>query len=192
MCGGEGRRLEADVEKPLYPVAGRPMVERVADALAASRVDRAFAVPSPATPETAARLPLPTIRTPGEGYVADLDRALADDRVSTPVLTVAADLPALDGTAVDAVLEAADGVLTVAVPVGRKRALGVRVDTAFRHGGCLVAPAGINVVGDGDAVRVARDPRFAVNVNRPADASAAGWFLAGGTAPRSGACPRSG
>jgi len=189
MCGGEGTRLGADAEKPLYPVAGWPMVERVADALAASRVDRTFAVPSPATPETAARLSLPTIRTPGEGYVADLDRALADDRVSTPVLTVAADLPVLDGTAVDAVLEAADGGLTVAVPVGRKRALGVRVDTAFRHGGCLVAPAGINVVGDGDAVRVARDPRFAVNVNRPVDASAAEWLLAGEAVPRPGGYP---
>jgi adenosylcobinamide-phosphate guanylyltransferase len=179
MCGGEGTRLDAPVEKPLYPVAGVAMVERVADALAASRVDRTVAVTSPATPDTAARLALPTIDTPGEGYVADLGRALADDRVSTPALTVAADLPGLDGPAVDAVLDAADGSLTVAVPVGRKRALGLRVDTRFRHRGCLVAPAGINVVGDGDAVRVTRDPRFAVNVNSPADARTAEWLLAG-------------
>jgi len=196
MCGGEGTRLGAGVEKPLYPVAGRPMAERVANALSASRIDRAFAVPSLATPETAARLSLPTIGTPGEGYVADLNRALADSRVSAPVLTVAADLPALDGTAVDAVLDAASvggsegRGLTIAVPVGRKRALGVCVDTVFSHGGCLVAPAGINVVGDGNAVRIARDSRFAVNVNRLTDARTARWLLAGGTTPEPGVHPR--
>jgi adenosylcobinamide-phosphate guanylyltransferase len=185
MCGGRGTRLDATVEKPRYRVAGTPMVERVLGALAASRVDRAFAVTSPATPETAAAVDCPRIETPGEGYVADLDRALADRRVDTPVLTIAADLPALDGPAVDTVLDAADGALTVAVPVGRKRALGLTVDTAFRQGGRQVTPAGINVVGDGGGdVLVTRDARFAVNVNRPSDARTAGWFLAGGTETR--------
>ncbi len=177
MCGGEGTRLDAAVEKPLYPVAGTPMIERVRDALAASSVDRTYAVTSPATPRTAARLDCPVIETPGEGYVADLDAALADARVSPPVLTVAADLPALDAAAVDAVLEAARGALTVAVPVGRKRALGFSVDAAVRHRGTLVAPAGINVVGEGDRLARTRDLRFTVNVNRPADARAATWLL---------------
>jgi len=183
MCGGRGTRLDASVEKPLVPVAGRPMVGRVVDALAKSRVDRIFAVTSPATPETAAWIDVPTVETPGDGYVADLERALADGRVSTPVLTVAADLPALDAVAVDAVLDAAreapTGALTVAVPVGRKRALGLSVDTAFRHRGTLVTPAGINTVGDGGALAFARDTRIAVNVNRPADVRTAEWLLSG-------------
>jgi len=180
MCGGEGTRLDAAVEKPLYPVAGTPMVERVRDALAASSVARTFGVTSPATPRTGARLDCPVIETPGEGYVADLEAALADARVSPPVLTVAADLPALDAAAVDAVLGAARGALTVAVPVGRKRALGFSVDATMRHRGTLVAPAGINVVGDGDGDRLARtrDWRFTANVNRPADVRAATWLLA--------------
>jgi adenosylcobinamide-phosphate guanylyltransferase len=178
MCGGRGTRLGAAVEKPRYRIAGTPMVERVLGALASSRVDRTFAVTSPATPETAAAVDCPRIETPGEGYVADLDRALSDGRVSEPVLTVAADLPALDGAAVDTVLDAAAGALTVAVPVGRKRALGVSVDTAFRHEGRRLTPAGINVVGDGTDVLVTRDVRFAVNVNRPADADRAAWILA--------------
>ncbi len=191
ICGGEGTRLDAPVEKPLYPVAGEPMVERVQAALAASAVDRTFVVTSPATPETARHLPCPVIETPGEGYVADLDAALADDRLSRPVLTVAADLPALDAAAVDAVLEAADGALTVAVPVGRKRALGFSVDTASRYHGTLVVPAGINVVGEGEAgdVVLTRDPRFAANVNRPGDARAAEWMVSGPYSGRISADP---
>ncbi len=177
MAGGAGSRLDATVEKPLCPVAGAPMIERVLDALAASRTDRTFAVTSPATPETAATLGCPCIETSGDGYVADLDRALADERVSMPALTVAADLPLLDGDAVDIVLDAADGALTVALPVGRKRALGLSVDTAFRHGSCLVTPAGVNVVGEGEGTLLTRDLRFAANVNRSSDARRVEWLL---------------
>lgn len=181
MCGGHGTRLATDHEKPVFPIAGVPMVERVRRALVDSRVDRIFAVTSPATPETAAAVECPTIETPGEGYVVDLDRALADDRINRPVLTVAADLPLLDGDAVDAVLTAASGSLSVVVPVGRKRALGLSVDTQFRHHGQAVTPAGINVVGESadDDVRVWRDRRYAVNVNRRRDARVAAWILAG-------------
>jgi adenosylcobinamide-phosphate guanylyltransferase len=179
MCGGRGTRLEASVEKPLLSIAGTPMVERVCRALAESRIDRTFAVTSPAAPETAATVDCPCIETPGEGYVPDLERALADDRISRPVLTVAADLPALDGDAVDTVLDEADGGLTVAVPAGRKRTLGTSVDTAFRERSTLLAPAGINVVGSEDRVWVTRDPRVALNVNRPSDIRTARWRLAG-------------
>lgn len=179
MCGGEGRRLATEREKPLVTVGGVPMVDRVVRALAASSIDRVFAVTSPATPQTAAHLDCPRIETPGEGYVADLERALSDERVSLPVLTVAADLPLLEATVVDAVREAAAGSLTVAVPVGRKRALGVSVDTRFRHRGVAVTPAGINVVGEGtDSVRLTRDLRCAVNVNRPPDRHRAAWLAA--------------
>ncbi|MFC7131798.1 MULTISPECIES: NTP transferase domain-containing protein [Salinibaculum] len=177
MCGGRGTRLGTETEKPLYPVRGRPMVDSVLGALRESTIDDFYAVTSPATPATAAHVDCPTIETPGEGYVADLQRALADDRISRPVLTVATDLPLLDGVAVDAVLGAADGTLTVVVPVGRKRALGLSVDTQFRHGGVAVTPAGINVVGDGaETVWPTRDPRYAVNVNRRTDARVAAWL----------------
>jgi len=179
MCGGRGTRLNLPCEKPLLPVGGRPMVERVRAALAASHVERIFAVTSPATPETARRVELPRIETPGAGYVADLQYALADDRIAEPVLTVAADLPALDAPAVDGVLDAADGSLAVVVPVGVKHALGLSVDTVRRRRGRPVTPAGINVVGDGQEVLVTREPRLAVNVNRRRDARRAEWLLAG-------------
>jgi adenosylcobinamide-phosphate guanylyltransferase len=177
MCGGRGTRLGTATEKPLVTIGGEAMVDRVLDALAASRIESVYAVTSPAAPETAAHVDSPTIETPGDGYVADLQRALSDDRVTRPVLTVAADLPLLDGDAVDTVCEQAQETLTVAVPVGRKRALGVSVDTQFRHGGVAVTPAGINVVGDGpERVWVTRDLRFAVNVNHSEDARRCRWL----------------
>ncbi|MHB9288924.1 NTP transferase domain-containing protein [Halobacteriales archaeon Cl-PHB] len=180
MCGGRGTRLAAG-EKPLFDVGGRPMVDRVVAALEASEVDEVLAVTSPHVPATAAHLDCPNLETPGEGYVADLQAALADDRVTRPVLTVAADLPLLDATIVDAVLDAAGGrSLAAAVPAGRVTGLGFSVDTTFRHRGVLVRPAGLNVVGDGDdRVWISRDRRLAANVNRPRDAAVAEWHLAG-------------
>lgn len=180
MCGGRGRRFDADVEKPLYPVGGTPMVDRVRDALAASRVRATYAVVSPDAPATRAHLAnQPTIETPGEGYVPDLRAALTDERVDGPVLTVAADLPLLDGAAVDAVLNVHErGSLTVVVPVARKQQLGVSIDEPMRSAGEALVPAGLNVVGEGDERRhVTDDPRLAVNVNRLADARRAEALL---------------
>jgi len=182
MCGGRGTRLDADREKPLFRVDGVPMVERVCAALRESRIETTYAVVSPEAPETAAAVDAPTVETPGEGYVADLDRALADDRIERPILTVAADLPLLDGAAVDRVLDVhAGGSLTVAVPVERKREVGVSADTSYRVDGRDVAPAGINVVGRGpDETWVTTDERFAVNVNRRGDAAVAERLLVEG------------
>ncbi|WP_324663703.1 NTP transferase domain-containing protein [Haloarcula sediminis] len=179
MCGGRGTRLDTDAEKPLFRVGGVPMVDRVLDALARSSIDTAYAVTSPAAPETRAHLDGPCIETPGEGYVADLDAALADGRVSTPVLTVAADLPLLDGAVLDRALDAHDGgSLSVLVPAARKRALGVSDDTTFEREGREVAPTGVNVVGEtGEDVWLTDDFRVAVNVNTLADARVAAEFL---------------
>ncbi|PSP55334.1 cobalamin biosynthesis protein CobY [Halobacteriales archaeon QS_1_67_19] len=183
MCGGRGTRLDGEVEKPLFEVGGVPMIDRVADALLASRIETVHAVVSPHAPATREHVEtdpaLRTIETPGEGYVADVDAALA--RVDTPALTVAADLPLLAGDAVDAVLAARDGgSLTVCVPAALKRALGASADTTFEREGRELAPTGVNVVADaGDAPHVTHDARFAVNVNRRADADLAESLLGG-------------
>ena len=179
MCGGRGTRLDSDAEKPLFRVAGVPMVDRVLGALADSAVGRVVAVTSPATPDTRAHLDVPRIETPGEGYVADLEAALADARVSTPVLTVAADLPLLDGAILDSVLDAHEtGSLSVLVPAARKRELGVSDDTTFERDGREVAPTGVNVVGEtGDDAWLTDDRRVAVNVNTLADAQVAAELL---------------
>ena len=179
MCGGRGTRLDSDREKPLFSVGGVPMVDRVLGALADSAVDGVFAATSPAAPETRAHVDVPCIETPGDGYVADLDAALSDDRLARPVVTVAADLPLLDGESLDRVLAAHDGgSLSVLVPAARKRELGVTDDTTFEREGREVAPTGVNVVGEsGDDVWVTEDYRVAVNVNTLTDARIAETLL---------------
>jgi len=178
MCGGQGTRLDTAVEKPLVEVGGRPMVDRVLDALDGSRVGTAHAVVSPHAPATRDHLAdRSRIDTPGEGYVADLGHAL--DAVDRPVLTVAADLPLLSSAALDGILDAYDAQATtddipsttVCVPVALKERLGASVDTTVDHGDRRVAPSGVNVVAadDSDTIHMTYDARLAVNVNRPSD-----------------------
>ncbi|AZH27140.1 NTP transferase domain-containing protein [Haloplanus aerogenes] len=172
MCGGKGTRLGGAVEKPLVAVNGTPMVDRVCDALAASRVDRVYAAVSPHAPGTRAHLQsnpgITVVETPGDGYVDDLSAAL--DRIGRPALTVAADVPLLTTESVNRVLARAEDSLAVAVPVDLKRRLGVSVDTTFERDGRELAPTGINVVAaTDDDIYVSDDARLAVNVNRPRD-----------------------
>lgn len=154
MCGGRATRLDADVEKPLFEVADRPMIDRVLAALAGSRVERVYPVVSPHVPDTHEHLADhpevdALVETPGEGYVADLGTALADDRIERPVLTVVADLPLLAPALVDLALDRYDGRdLTVLVPTALKRALDVSADPARAHGGRELAATGLNVVGE--------------------------------------------
>jgi len=187
MCGGRGTRLDADAEKPLYPVGDRPMVDRVVDALAgADGVDRRTFVVSPHAPATREHLAgraagasdSAVVDAPGDGYVADLGYAL--DRVGTPALTVAADLPLLTADAVDEVCAAFSGdSLAVHVTAARKRRLGASVDTTRTVGDRELAPTGLNVVADGqrEETLVVEDDRLAVNVNRPRDARVAAALL---------------
>jgi adenosylcobinamide-phosphate guanylyltransferase len=182
MCGGAGTRLDRG-EKPLFEVGGEPMLDRVLEALGASRVDGVHAVTSPRTPDTTRHLErrdrVEVIEAGGEGYVADLTEALG--RVGRPVLTVAADVPCLAAEPIDRTIGAHDGggSLTVCVPAALKRRLGVSVDSLREgDGGRELAPTGLNVVGEGDdSVRVSYDARLAINVNRPGDAAVAEAFL---------------
>lgn len=178
MCGGRGTRLDADVEKPLFEVFDTPLVDLVVDALQGSRCDDVYAAVSPHAPETAAHVAsrdVEVVETPGEGYVADLRFAL--DTLEPPVLTVAADLPLLAGSAIDRVLETFDGdaAVQVCVPAALKRELGLSADAAYERDGQEVSPSGLNVVTDADAETtfLTYDVRYTVNVNRLEDAAVA-------------------
>jgi len=171
MCGGQGRRLNADMEKPLYEIDGQPMIDRVLEALEESHIETVYAVGSPAVPETMAHVSVPTIEGPGEGYVADLNVAL--DTVEQPVLTIGADLPLLQPAGINWVLEAYEtGSAMVAVPAERKRELGVSIDETSTYRGTTVVPTGVNVVGEPtpETTIMTETIQFAVNVNRPRDA----------------------
>lgn len=155
MCGGRGTRLSADAEKPLYDILEEPLVDCVLGALAGSSVDRVYPVVSPHVPETREHLTArpgvdDVIETPGEGYVADLGTALADARVSRPILTVVVDLPLLEPALVDLALDRYDGRdLAVVVPTALKQALDLSTDPARDHGGYELSATGLNVVGAG-------------------------------------------
>ena len=179
MCGGEGTRLRpavGDTEKPLVEIDGEPMIDRVVAALQASSLTTVAAGVSPATPETAAHLTdidgVNCIETAGDGYVADLSEAVG--RLTTPVVTVAADLPLVAADHVDrAAATAGEESLTVCVPVSLTTALGVSAETTTEHDGTTVVPTGLNVVGSEDGqTAVWEDSRLAFNVNRPGDIDA--------------------
>lgn len=201
MCGGEGSRLESPHEKPRHPVEGVPMVDRVIAAIDGSRIETTYAAVSPNAPATRARLEgadgVQTIETAGDGYVADLLAVLDRPAIEPPILTVVADLPLLEASVIDRVLERYGGndgrfdereeqcddgnegdtgaqSLTVCVPVALKRRLEVSCDSRLEPESHL-APTGVNVVGSTDhsMTDVSYDPRLAVNVNRREDAAVA-------------------
>ncbi|QLG51153.1 NTP transferase domain-containing protein [Natrinema halophilum] len=183
MCGGTGTRLESTHEKPLYPIDGTAMIDRVVTALRESGIETIYAAVSTNAPSTRSHLEraagVMTIETSGDGYVPDLMAALERDDLSSPVLTVAADLPLLEASCIDRVLAAhgsGDGSRTVCVPAALKQRLGVSIDARLEPDDHLV-PTGVNVVGDADdsttMTDVYYDIRFAVNVNRLEDAGIA-------------------
>jgi len=56
MCGGRGTRLGGETEKPLREITGRPMVDRVLDALVESRIETTHTIVSPHATRTRERL----------------------------------------------------------------------------------------------------------------------------------------
>ncbi|QCC60917.1 NTP transferase domain-containing protein [Natrinema thermotolerans] len=187
MCGGKGTRLESPHEKPLHPIAGTPMIDRVLSALSESRIETVYAAVSPNAPETRAHLEnrdgIRTIETAGDGYVADLMTVLERPPLEVPILTVAADLPLLEPPVLDRVLAAHGddcGSRTVCVPAALKRRLGVSIDSRLEPEDHL-SPTGVNVVGATDdspsMTDIHYDPRLAVNVNRREDARLAAGRL---------------
>ncbi|ADD04573.1 adenosylcobinamide-phosphate guanylyltransferase [Natrialba magadii ATCC 43099] len=170
MCGGKGTRLESDHEKPLHPIAGVPMVDRVVGALESSQIETIYAAVSPNAPKTHAHLSesdrdVNLVETAGEGYVADLLTTLDRPEISQPLLTVAADLPLLSAAAVDQVVTAYDerggaGSMTICIPEARKRELGVSIDSRLEQADhdagtasddTALVPTGVNVVGESTA-----------------------------------------
>lgn len=175
MCGGPGTRLDTPREKPLLEINGTPMLDRVLAALDASPIDTTYPVTSPHTPNTRDHLTREHIHTPGTGYVKDLNTALADDRITTPVLTVTADLPLLAPTHISTAIDAHDtDSVVVCVPTALKHHLGLSAEETPGHGGPELAPTGLNIVTTHtETIVTSYDVRLAVNVNTTTDATIA-------------------
>jgi adenosylcobinamide-phosphate guanylyltransferase len=158
------------------------VVEHVLSSLlAAKKVGRIVVAVSANTPKTAAfvkKFPVTLLKTPGNGYIPDMQFAVKQLGLET-VLAVVSDLPLITGVIVDDVLSRYEAcgkpALTVAVPVETKTKFGVGVEYAFDADGRQVVPTGINVIDgrliDGgwmeQEVYVLDREEVAVNVNTP-------------------------
>jgi adenosylcobinamide-phosphate guanylyltransferase len=183
MAGGAGSRLGLSVEKPSMVFAGRPMVDRVLDALLGARgISEVYVALSPNTKRTEAHLRknynarVGIVMTPGIGYVEDMDIALEKLGLRR-VFVASSDLPLLTSSDVDYVMEKYEakggrGSMAVVVPLFHVRRLGFTPNHPWGE----VAASGVNVV-DLDDPReftlVTRRTSFAANINLPSDVVAA-------------------
>jgi adenosylcobinamide-phosphate guanylyltransferase len=181
-AGGRGSRIsELGTEKPLVPVAGVPMIDRMLDQLGRSeRLDRIYVSVSPLAPRTREHLlerDVIIIDTPGNGYVADLTgsmRRIEEDAV----LVCPSDMPLLTAEAVDTLIGTYDDwaqpALTVALPPAVIESLGLIVTYVEEIEGRPLTFCGVSVVDRLEMLTgsflpggyyITEKEEFAVNVN---------------------------
>jgi adenosylcobinamide-phosphate guanylyltransferase len=162
MAGGKGERMGLTIEKPLLTFLGKPIVERVIEAVkSAQRISEFSVVTSKNTPETENRclkLGLKVIRTDGRGYHDDLKQAVLKAQLSCPVLTISSDLPALRGAFLDRVIsffeKAKKDAVTVLVPIKKREELNLSVSSVYEYEGHEYAVSGINII---DGAKIFKD-----------------------------------
>jgi adenosylcobinamide-phosphate guanylyltransferase len=108
-AGGKGTRMgKCGVEKPMLTVGGKPTIQRVLEAVSASsHVDRVLVSVSDNTPGTERflhRMGVETRLTTGEGFMEDIHMSF-ERLTSEFVLVSPSDLPLLNTSAVDALIE---------------------------------------------------------------------------------------
>lgn len=195
MAGGKGKRMGGG-EKPTLPLAGKPLVSYVLEALLGSpSVGRVYVAVSPDVPGTATYVGehpddrVSPVMTPGAGYVEDMRYAVNALGLYEPFLVVSADLPLITQAVIERAISA----------YGRcgKEALSVRVDARQASGrhelilldaGRPTIPAGINVVhgahmdrAQDEYILVLDDPKLAMNVNYKKDLASCERLLTGDT-----------
>jgi adenosylcobinamide-phosphate guanylyltransferase len=198
LAGGRGVRYGGG-EKPLALCGGRPMIERVADALEGAGLE-VVVVASPCTPFTqnwCRAHDLLCVCTAGTGYVEDLAEAAALLGLDEPVLCVSADLPCLTADLVGEVVAAYEAqpspALSVWVTVGDEE--GLDAPCVEEVEGRRAVPAGVNVLDGGRMGQIQEevrhlldDPRLRHNVNTQAALKAAEAFLAPAKSPGASDC----
>jgi adenosylcobinamide-phosphate guanylyltransferase len=192
MAGGKGTRLNIMGEKPLLEVGGKPMIQRVLEALkGANKVEDIIVVVSKHTPQTAAfahKQALKVLQAPGRGFCSDAKYAVKKLKLET-VLTICADLPLVTSKFIDEVItfyeKCKRPALTVVVPQELYARFGLSFDYVFNDNGKSLIPIGVNVV-DGrrieeryldEEILQIDDVKVAVNVNTLQDMRIAEDFL---------------
>ncbi|CAD7768713.1 Adenosylcobinamide-phosphate guanylyltransferase [Candidatus Methanoperedenaceae archaeon GB50] len=189
MAGGRGTRLERYIdrcEKPLLPLAGRPMITYSIDALKETReIGQIYIITSPNTPETARwteehHPEIEVIRTPGNGYVQDMITAVRETKVKGALLMVMSDLPLITSELLKQIIhayyEAGMDALSVHIPLETCKRLGTEPETVFHKDGRLIVPVGINIlktekieIEQEDYNFILDESNVVLNVNTPKD-----------------------
>jgi adenosylcobinamide-phosphate guanylyltransferase len=154
MAGGKGKRMGLPVEKPLLPFLGKPLLDWVVKAVAsAEKVSEFYVVTSENTPETEKHCRSKVwkvLRTDAKGYHDDLKQAVHDAGLAGAVLTIPADLPAVNGKFLDKVVSAFEmcekDFLAVFVPIKTREELGLSVSSTDEYKGVWYAVSGVNIV----------------------------------------------
>jgi adenosylcobinamide-phosphate guanylyltransferase len=154
MAGGKGKRMGLAIEKPLLPFLGKPLIDRVVEAVESSKkISEFYIVTSESTPQTEEKClkeGLTVIRTAGKGYHDDLKQAILKTQLDCPVLTIPADLPAVTGKFLDKVVKAYEksgkGALAVFVPIKTREEIELSVSSTDLHDGVSYAVSGVNII----------------------------------------------
>ncbi|MGZ7116792.1 MAG: NTP transferase domain-containing protein [Methanobacterium sp.] len=150
MAGGKGVRMEANAEKPLLKINGKPMIQYIIDALESSKkIDEIIVATSKNTPETTEYLKslgIKTIITSGEDYINDLGMILSKYSESDVLLTITADLPLITGEIIDYVIsmyeKSPKPAMSVMVPVNIYEKYGLKPTSTIDN----VVPSGLNIL----------------------------------------------
>lgn len=156
MAGGRGSRMKLREEKPLIKVRGKPMIERVIDALkGSSRVNDIVVSVSRHTPKTAKKVRTHFIKfleTPGDGYIADMQYAVRKLKLRK-VLVISADLPLITSKVIDKVVatyeRSAKPALSVMCPIEVFERFRLKPEYRFVVGSRIVSPVGVNMIDGG-------------------------------------------
>lgn len=187
MSGGKGTRLKADVEKPLFKLRGKPLIDYVIKNLSDSKfIDKIFVAVSPNTPTTTKYLTsldssFEIIDTPGTDYLNDLsfildffEKKSKDDTL----LVINADLPFISSDLIDYVVEYYLSLnvesLSTLVPVEIFKELNLLYSYDFDG----LVPSGLNILKTRNVIQeeenlILSKVELAININTLQDASIA-------------------
>lgn len=187
MSGGKGTRLKADVEKPLFKLRGKPLIDYVIKNLSDSKfIDKIFVAVSPNTPATTKYLTsldssFEIIDTPGTDYLNDLSFILDFFEKKSKediLLVINADLPFISSDLIDYVIEHYLSLnvesLSTLVPVEIFKELNLLYSYDFDG----LVPSGLNILKTRNVIQeeenlILSKVELAININTLQDASIA-------------------
>ena len=184
---------EVEGEKPIIPVLGRPMIDRVLDAVQAVKgvveICVSVSLNTPQTEQHLRELGVDVFVTDGKGYSEDLNQVMSH-LTADLILVLPADVPLITPRLIEEVFHRAAAVrvgsFCVTVPVETMRSLDLHLTYSLEVEGREVVLCGISVV-DREAMltgeeldqdyMVSEAVEIALNVNTKGDLERAEGFL---------------